>query len=65
MKNAFDTNHPVFAPLWRRLSIVAFCLAWAALEWAFGDTIWMSISLAVAAWLGWAFFIAFEPREEE
>jgi hypothetical protein len=65
MKNPFDTNHPFFTPLWRRLAIVAFCLAWAVLEYSYGERIWMTVSLAIAAWLGWAFFLAFQPREEE
>lgn len=65
MKNAFDTNHPFFVPLWRRVATVAFCAAWAVLEWLYGETVWMAVSLVLAVWLGWAFFVAFEPREKD
>ncbi len=65
MKSLFDTNDPFFVPLWRRIAIVAFCGGWALLEWSWGEEIWMMASLAITAWLTWAFFIAFKPREEK
>jgi hypothetical protein len=65
MKPIFDTNHPFFVPLWRRIAIVAFCLGWALLEFSFGEDIWMAGSLAISAWLIWAFFVVFKPRKDE
>ena len=65
MKYAFDTNHLFFVPLWRRVAVVSFCAAWAVLEGLYGETVWMAVSLALAVWLGWAFFFAFKPREKD
>ena len=61
----FDLQVPFFIPLWRRLAVVAFCIGWAVLEWSYGENLWMMVSLAIAAYLAWAFFVTFKPREQQ
>ncbi|RVD37518.1 DUF3329 domain-containing protein, partial [Mesorhizobium sp. M4A.F.Ca.ET.020.02.1.1] len=29
-----DYEHPFFRPLWRRIAVVAVCLAWSVIEFA-------------------------------
>lgn len=65
MRKVFDTNHPYFRPLWRRVAIVGFCGAWTFVEWRYGEQIWMIMILTLTVWLAWAFFLAFEPRDSE
>lgn len=56
-----DTNHAFFRPLWRRVAIVAVCLVWSVVEWANGQTVWGVMTLAIAAYAVWVFFVKFDP----
>ena len=56
-----DADHPFFRPLWRRVAVVAACVGWSAVEWFYGDEVWGMITLAIAAYGVWAFFITFDP----
>ena len=40
-----DSNHPWFRPLWRRVAVVAFCVAWAIFEFATGTPFWGVMAL--------------------
>ncbi|TIT56050.1 MAG: DUF3329 domain-containing protein, partial [Mesorhizobium sp.] len=35
-----DYEHPFFRPLWRRIAVVAVCLAWSVIEFASGTPFW-------------------------
>jgi hypothetical protein len=52
-----------FRPLWRRVAVVVFCLVWSAWEW-FGnhDQTWGIITLGLAAYSIWTFFINFDKQ---
>ena len=53
-------RHPWFAPLYRRVAVVAVCLVWLALEaWA-GEQVWTLIAVAVTGYAVWALLIAYE-----
>ncbi len=54
-----DPAHPFFAPLWRRLAIVAVTLAWAVFEFATGNPFWGILFGAAGLYCAWQFFIAF------
>lgn len=56
-----DTNHAFFRPLWRRVAIVAVCVVWSLVEWANGQTVWGAMTLAIAAYGVWVFFIKYDP----
>lgn len=58
-----DNNHPWFRPLWRRVAVVAFCIAWSIFEFATGTPFWGIIVLAFAAYGIWQFFIIFDASE--
>lgn len=58
-----DSNHPFFRPLWRRIAVVAFCVAWAIFEFVTGTTLWAVIALAFAAYGIWQFFIIYDASE--
>ena len=51
-----------FRPLWRRIAVTAFCAVWAVIEIIGRDQTWILISLALTAYAGWTFFIAF-PKD--
>ena len=56
-----DSKHPFFRPLWRRVAIVAVVLAWSAFEWANGETVWGVMTLAIAVYGVWVFFVTYDP----
>jgi hypothetical protein len=53
-----------FRPLWRRVAVVAALALWTAVELAFGDATWATITGAILAYSVWTFLISF-PKEEE
>jgi len=61
MKKFFDTDHPMFRPLWVRVLIVAICAGWAVLELVTGSGTWAAIFFGLGAYAAWGFFIDFDP----
>jgi hypothetical protein len=65
-----DPNHPFYAPLWRRLLIVAVCFVWAGFELYTGEPFWGIIVGAVGAYATYKLFVekrsvpAEKPSEE-
>lgn len=56
-----DSNHPFFRPLWRRIAIVAVVLAWSVVEWVNGQTMWGVMTLLIAVYGVWVFFVKYDP----
>lgn len=68
MIKGFEVRTAFFRPLWRRIVLVGFTLAWAGFELFLGNPGWAFLFAAIAAYLAWAFFLAFDKRpgaEEE
>ena len=62
IRKAFDVQSEKFRPLWIRVSLVAVCFGWAVFEFiATGSAFWPVIWVAIGAYLGHQFFIAFNP----
>lgn len=59
----FDTSHPWFAPLYRRVLIVAVCFLWLIIESIADQPFWQIISFAVLAYAIWAFLYKYEPPD--
>ncbi|WP_075289629.1 hypothetical protein [Pararhizobium arenae] len=59
-----DVDHPFYRPLWRRLLIVLFCVAWTAVEFYNGATTWGFIFLAVGAYAACSLLIFFNPKDK-
>ncbi|MBL8584825.1 MAG: DUF3329 domain-containing protein [Rhizobiaceae bacterium] len=56
-----ETDHPFFRPLWIRVVVVGFCVAWAAFEFYGGSSFWGMLFLAMGGISFHGFFIAFDP----
>jgi len=56
-----DTEHPFFRPLWRRIALVAFCLIWAAIEFATNSPTWGMIMLGFSAYAAWQYLFRYAP----
>jgi hypothetical protein len=54
-----DPSHPFYAPLWRRVVIVAVALGWAIFEFVSGGPFWGILFGAIGLYCAWAFFVAF------
>ena len=57
-------RHPWFAPLYRRIAVVAVCLLWLGLEVYGGEEIWAFLALAVTGYAVWSLLIAYRPPDE-
>jgi hypothetical protein len=50
-----------FRPMWRRVAIVSFCVAWSGWEWLNNhDQTWGFITLLLCGWAIWTFFVSFD-----
>lgn len=58
----FDLHLPFFRPLWRRVATFAVALIWAIVELVSGNPGWSALFVALAAYCGYHFFIAFDPK---
>lgn len=48
-----------FKPLWVRIAVTLFCLAWTAWEWLYNkDQFWGILTLGMTGWAIYTFFIA-------
>jgi len=54
-----------FRPLWLRIAVVVFCLVWTAWEWSNGETFWGALSLAIAIYGIWVFFVSFDKDDNQ
>ena len=59
-----DVQHPFFKPLWLRVVIFGFCLAWAIFEFATGAPFWGVLFGAIGVYCGWQFFVVFDPKPD-
>ena len=60
----FDLTHPFFRPLWRRICLSVFLVAWAAFEFATGSTFWGVLVGALAIWVMRSLFFAAEDWDK-
>ncbi|PWR04560.1 hypothetical protein DKT77_00920 [Meridianimarinicoccus roseus] len=58
----FDTGHPWFRPLWRRVVLALVTGGWALVELAGGNTGWALVFMALAGWVVWALLVTYAPE---
>jgi hypothetical protein len=59
-----DNEHPFFRPLWRRVAVVAVCVAWSIFEFVNDAPMWGVIALGLGAYAVWQFFLNYNPPPE-
>ncbi len=59
-----DPAHPFFAPLWRRVVIVAVTFAWAVVEALTGGPLWAVLFGAVGVYCAYQLLIAFPGSDK-
>jgi len=59
-----ENDRKFFKPLWRRVGVTLFCLAWSGWEWYNEQTLWATMVGGIFLYCIWAFFIKFDPDEE-
>jgi len=64
MDKLLDLHHPFFAPLWRRVAIIAVCLGWGIFEFVMASPFWGMLFTALGAYCAWVFLVGYEPRGE-
>ena len=57
----FDTSHPWFRPLWRRVSVCVVTGGWGLFEFSTGSIGWAMIFLALAGWCVWSLLVTYSP----
>lgn len=65
LQRAFNVQHPIFKPLWRRIALVAACLGWAGLELYWANPGWAALFGAAGVYCAHQFFVAFDPDKGE
>jgi len=63
MKSAFDVQSPIFRPLWLRAVIVVVLIGWALVELSGGAVFWAILFGAAGIYLGYQFFVVFDPDQ--
>ncbi|SHI78067.1 hypothetical protein [Wenxinia saemankumensis] len=53
-----DPEHPFYAPVWRRVAVVALCLGWSLVEILAGSTGWAILTGALGLWCLYEFFLS-------
>lgn len=53
-------RHPWFAPLYRRIAVVAVCLFWLALEAYGGEQVWFYAAVGITGYAIWALLISYK-----
>jgi hypothetical protein len=56
-------RHPWFAPLYRRLAVVAVCFGWLALEAYGGEQIWFYAAVGITGYAVWALLISYKATD--
>ena len=59
-----DRSHPWYAPLYRRVLIVAVCFLWLVIEAFSEPSAWRIIAFAALTYAIWAFLWKYEPPKE-
>ncbi|WP_172292157.1 DUF3329 domain-containing protein [Pseudoruegeria sp. HB172150] len=65
MRKLIDTSHPFYRPLWVRIAVTLFCLAWGAFEGVNGNGFWASLFIGLGILCAYEFFIAYKPPASE
>ncbi|MGR3271100.1 DUF3329 domain-containing protein [Thalassococcus profundi] len=60
-----DPDDPFYAPLWRRIVIVAVAAGWGLFELSQGNSGWALVFGGLGAWAAWAFFLRKTPDDPE
>ncbi len=66
MKRVSDLNHPLYRPLWVRVTLVAVTGAWACFEnfWT-KDPMWMVLTAGIFVYAAWVFLIKWVDPEDK
>ncbi len=64
-RGLFDLNDPWFRPLWRRVAVTGLALGWGLFELVAGSAGFGILFLAIGAYAGWSFFVAFTPGADD
>ncbi|MGD9915689.1 MAG: DUF3329 domain-containing protein [Rhizobiaceae bacterium] len=48
-------------PLWRRIALMAFCVAWLGWEIYRGEGLWIAIAGGMTVYGAWIYLIAYKP----
>lgn len=55
-----ERDQRFFAPLWRRIALIAALAIWSAVEWWHGNSLWGVLTAALMLWSIWAYLIRFD-----
>jgi len=61
----FGFDHPWFAPLGRRIAVVAVCALWGLIEAVTGSPGWVMLFLGAGGVAAWSLLIRYQPPGED
>ena len=56
-------EHPWFAPLYRRIAVIAVCLGWLGLEAYGGEQFWFYAAVGITGYAVWALLISYKATD--
>ena len=59
-----DVDHPFFKPLWRRVALVVFCMAWSVFEFWNSAPFWGVLAGGMGLYAAWMFLWTYKPPAE-
>jgi hypothetical protein len=59
-----DTSHPLYRPLWVRLLIVGFCVAWAVIEFVNREFFWGTVVGGIGVYAAYELLVKFKPASD-
>lgn len=54
-----------FVPLWRRIAAFGVLVFWTYIEFANGSQAWGALAGGITVFIGYQFFLAFDPDDED
>ncbi len=64
-RGLFDVQSKALEPIWLRIAIVVACFVWAGFELRNGAQIWALVFAAAGIYLGYQFFVVWDPRKRD
>ena len=60
----FDVQTSFYKPMWIRVSLTLVCGVWGLMELSRGATFWAALFLGLGVYLGYQFFVVFDPHDD-
>lgn len=61
----FDLDDDFYRPVWVRIAITLASIGWGLVELANGNIFWATLFIGIGLYVGYRFFVTFNPKNTE